>query len=99
MSLLPIKDKELLSKTPKSATSDSGRDSSVATLPQNDKLTAFTKNPKSNASLRSHALPLELIIGLGLSSGFAKRFSITLGMTNLATRKGNPHIINTCNGN
>ncbi|WP_158655521.1 hypothetical protein, partial [Helicobacter marmotae] len=46
----PLKGEELLSKTPKSTTSDSNRDSSVVSLPQNDKIIAFTSNSSSNSS-------------------------------------------------
>ncbi|WP_104699922.1 glycosyltransferase [Helicobacter marmotae] len=48
-----IKGEELLSKTPKSTTSDSDRDSSGFTSPQNDNGIESARNPSSNSSLRT----------------------------------------------
>ncbi|RDU59921.1 hypothetical protein CQA63_04890 [Helicobacter marmotae] len=76
----PIKGEELFSKTPKGTTSDSCRDSSVATLPQNDNGIKSTRNPKRDDSQKAHRD----------SSGLKP-----LRMTISLTRKRNPHIINT----
>ncbi|WP_233706551.1 hypothetical protein, partial [Helicobacter marmotae] len=49
----PMRGKELLSKTPKSTTSDSCRDSSVVSLPQNDNSGRVSSNSKRDSSLDS----------------------------------------------